>query len=242
MLDQEFYVLVLLGVNGSGKTTLANELKKTSNLNIPLINMDLVGRRPYSSIADYNEMMARNLQITRQMMEEKLENKESFMTELTLSTTNNLEFFKHVKQHGARLITIFTLTRDTEINMSRIAHRVKKGGHSVPSQKIKSRQAKLLVNTAAAIDESDFCFVFDNSHFYQHILLKTRPNEILILGIDSEADEWVQEHFIKRLDKTNQLKSVQYYTPKENIDLLDKIFRCLNQILQDLKVSFPHKN
>lgn len=235
MGNNDFYVVVMLGVNGSGKTTIANELAK--NLDIPLINMDLIGRRPYSSVEDYNQMMTERLQIARKMMDDKLISRQSFITELTLSTAKDLDFLKHVKQSSATLITIFVLTRDVEINISRIENRVNNGGHNVPLQKIERRFPKLLANMPLAIDESDICFIYDNSHWYKNILIKHEAKKINLIGIELDKDNWIQDNLIKDLEKTNEVITVSSFIPKGENGLFSKIYNCLGNILNSLNAT-----
>ena len=235
MENNDFYVVVLLGVNGSGKTTLANEL--ACNLEIPLINMDLIGRRPYTSVEDYNQMMAERLQIARSMMDDKLHRRQSFMTELTLSTVKDLDFLKHIKQSSATLVTVFVLTRDIEINISRISNRVKNGGHNVPLEKIQRRYPKFLANMPLAIDESDICFVYDNSQWYKNILIKFEAKKINLVGVEPDKDDWIQVNLIEHLEKTNEIISVSNFIPKGSNVLFSKIYSCLSNILESLNAA-----
>jgi predicted ABC-type ATPase len=235
MENQDFYVVVVLGVNGSGKTTLANELAR--HLEIPLINMDLIGRRPFTSVEDYNRMMDERLQIARSMMDDQLQRRQSFMTELALSTVKDLEFLKHIKQRSATLITVLVFTRDMEINISRISNRVQTGGHHVPLEKIERRYPKFLANMPLAIDESDICFVYDNSQWYQNILMKFEAKKINLIGIELEKDDWIQAHLVKHLEKTNEILSVSDFIPKGNHVLFHKIYNGLSNILERLNVA-----
>ena len=237
MENKDFIVVVLLGVNGSGKTTIANELAKPCNLNIPLINMDLIGRRPFSSVEDYNQMMAERMQIARAMMDEKLINRQGFITELTLSTIKDLDFLKHVKQTSATLVTIFVLTRNIEINISRISNRVNNGGHNVPTEKVERRYPRHLANMPLAIDESDISFVYDNSRWYKNILIKAEPGKVHVMGADPDKDDWIKDNIKSGLEKTNEVILSQSFTPNDNNGLVGKLYKCLSGILENLALG-----
>jgi hypothetical protein len=54
-------------------------------------------------------------------------------------------------------------TEDPQINISRVAHRVKFGGHDVPEDKIASRYHRSLALLMDAIRRTNRAYIFDNS-------------------------------------------------------------------------------
>ena len=54
-------------------------------------------------------------------------------------------------------------TEDPKINLLRIGHRVKKGGHNIPDDKVISRYYRSLELPSDGIKHSNRAFIFDNS-------------------------------------------------------------------------------
>ena len=57
----------------------------------------------------------------------------------------------------------YVATEDPQINLLRIGHRVNKGGHRVPNDKVISRYYRSLELLLEAIKYSNRAFIFDNS-------------------------------------------------------------------------------
>ena len=62
-----------------------------------------------------------------------------------------------------RTYLYFVATADPEINISRVAYRVKTGGHPVPKEKIVQRYYRSLDYLMDAITYSNRAYIFDNS-------------------------------------------------------------------------------
>lgn len=92
-----------------------------------------------------------------------LETRTSFTFETVMSSPDKVEFLRKAKAHGFRTYLYFVATEDPAINISRVANRVKSGGHSVPKDKIISRYYRSLDLLAEAIQHTDRAYIFDNS-------------------------------------------------------------------------------
>jgi predicted ABC-type ATPase len=68
-----------------------------------------------------------------------LKAKQTFTFETVLSHPSKIEFIKAAKATGYKNYLYFICTNDPSINVSRVRERVKKGGHSVPLEKIGKR-------------------------------------------------------------------------------------------------------
>lgn len=75
---------------------------------------------------------------------------------------------------------IFVLTADPQINISRVAQRVKNGGHDVPTDKIISRYRKSLDNVSKMLKIADVMWVVDNSTEKAELIIYSKDNEISI--------------------------------------------------------------
>lgn len=89
--------------------------------------------------------------------------KTSFSFETVMSSRDKVEFLKEAKSKGFRTYLYFVATEDPDINISRVAHRVKMGGHPVPQDKIINRYHASLDLLIDALPYTDRAYIFDNS-------------------------------------------------------------------------------
>ena len=235
MRCNDFFVIVFLGTNGCGKTILANKL--ANSLKIPYVNIDQIGKQHFSRINDYNEKMALSAKLADRKSNEMLAKQQSFIIELALSNPKDLEFLRKVKVSGAKLVTIFVLTRDIEINISRVAKRVTEGGHYVPEYKIRERYPKCFADMALAIETSNLCFVYDNSCIYKIIAVKREPQkfEVICNVDDIREDNWLNIKIIKPLKVNNQIFFSSTVEVSNDNNLFNKLFTLLSYHIKDLK-------
>ncbi len=71
-----------------------------------------------------------------------LETKHSFTFETVMSHPDKIEFLRRTQEQDYRTYLYYVATESPEINISRVRHRVKMGGHPVPEDKIISRYHK----------------------------------------------------------------------------------------------------
>lgn len=77
--------------------------------------------------------------IASYIREQLLENNVSFTFETVMSSPDKVEFLQKARDKGFRTYLYFVATEDPQINISRVAHRVRVGGHPVPEEKIIAR-------------------------------------------------------------------------------------------------------
>ena len=92
-----------------------------------------------------------------------LKSKISFTFETVMSSRDKVEFLKKAQDAGFRTYLYFIATKDSIINISRVQNRVKKGGHTVPKEKIVSRYYRSLELLSEAVKYSNRAYIFDNS-------------------------------------------------------------------------------
>ncbi len=80
-----------------------------------------------------------------------------------MSSPDKVAFLNKARKKGFRTYLYFVATEDPQINISRVAHRVKVGGHPVPEEKIVSRYHRSLSLLPQAINNTDRAYFFDNS-------------------------------------------------------------------------------
>ena len=92
-----------------------------------------------------------------------LEIGKSFTFETVMSSPDKIEILKKAQEEGYRTYLYYVATEDPLINLLRIGHRVKIGGHNVPNDKVISRYYRSLELLLEAIKHSNRAFIFDNS-------------------------------------------------------------------------------
>lgn len=129
-----------------------------------------------------------------------IENK-SFCFETVMSHVSKLEDIKEANSLGYISYLYFVCIDDPEVNISRVENRVKKGGHTVDSEIIKSRYTRTLNNLFPAIEISNKAYLFDNSGEKLTLIAEIVDAKSLKLHINEEDfpnwfKEFVLSHFI----------------------------------------------
>jgi predicted ABC-type ATPase len=87
----------------------------------------------------------------------------SFAFETVMSSPDKIDLLKEARRRGYRTYLYYVATDDPIINISRVEHRVKTGGHDVPIDKISSRYYRSLDLLNEAIKLTNRAYIFDNS-------------------------------------------------------------------------------
>lgn len=108
-----------------------------------------------------------------------LASKISFTFETVMSGPDKVAFLHKAQQAGFRTYLYYVATEDPEINISRVLHRVKVGGHPVPEDKIISRYHRSLGLLPEAVSYSDRTYIFDNSGHERVWIAEITDGEVL---------------------------------------------------------------
>lgn len=165
-------LLVFAGPNGSGKSSVTRSRRVVGEY----VNADLI--KKLKGCTDLEAAVE-----AEAVREYLLRNRMDFTFETVLSTPRNLQLMQRAKEAGYYIRVFFILTADSSINVRRVADRVKKGGHDVPEDKIRSRYTKSLDNLKSLYKIADDLWVYDNSGDEPHMiatvhagLLQVYPN------------------------------------------------------------------
>ena len=181
-MDNTPIVLVFAGPNGSGKSTVT----KGFDIFGEYINADEIKKQRNCSDLEA-------AQIATSFREYAVKNKLDFTFETVLSSPRNVELLKNAKNVGYRIEVVFVLTSDPQINVSRVAQRVKNGGHDVPKDKIISRYHKSLNNISAMLKIADIMWVVDNSTEKAELIIYSKDSEVSI----NETPLWSKDKIEK---------------------------------------------
>jgi predicted ABC-type ATPase len=92
-----------------------------------------------------------------------LEAQRSFVTESVFSHPGRLSLVNDARKTGYQIWVTFVCVEGPELSLARVAERVSRGGHDIPSDKVRARYRRLFPLCAAAVLAADRSYVVDNS-------------------------------------------------------------------------------
>jgi len=92
-----------------------------------------------------------------------LDQQRTFTFETVMSHPAKVEFLDKAQKLGYRTYLYYIATEHPDINISRVQHRVRLGGHDVPTKKIVERYERSLSHLLEAIKLTNRAYIFDNS-------------------------------------------------------------------------------
>lgn len=87
----------------------------------------------------------------------------SFTFETVMSSADKVQTLQKAQREGFRTYLYYVATEDPMINVGRIQHRVRMGGHAVPTNKVMERYYRSLDLLLDAIRLTNRAYIFDNS-------------------------------------------------------------------------------
>ncbi|GBU09590.1 hypothetical protein AwWohl_07280 [Gammaproteobacteria bacterium] len=137
-------IIIFAGPNGAGKTTFARAFLPYEANCKRFINADLIaaGLSPF----DVESMSIKAGRLMLLEIKESIKNGDSFALETTLSGLSYLRHIQKWKSLGYHISLFFLKLPSPEHAISRVAERVKHGGHSIPEAVIRRRFASGLYN------------------------------------------------------------------------------------------------
>lgn len=87
----------------------------------------------------------------------------SFSQETVFSHPSKVAALERAAKGGYRTYLYYVATESPEVNLNRVANRVRQGGHIVPDEKVVARYARSLDQVPAAVPFLSRAYFFDNS-------------------------------------------------------------------------------
>lgn len=135
---------IIAGPNGAGKTTFALKFLPTLPDCDRFLNADLIAAG-LDPLHPGKEMLAAG-RIFLGELDKTVARKKSFAFETTLSGKTYLRTLKKMKADGWDLHLIYLAVENAKASSLRVAERVIKGGHNVPSKDLERRFPRSLAN------------------------------------------------------------------------------------------------
>lgn len=157
--------LIVAGPNGSGKSSAYLDTDiEAGGRSVWIVNPDLLTAR----IRAVERLSQRDANLAAVMrieawLDASIEVHKTVGVETVLSTGKYRRLVEKAKSHGFAIWLLYVVLDSPERNIDRVRLRVRKGGHDVPEDKIRSRYAKSLAQFPWFLDQADEAWLYDNS-------------------------------------------------------------------------------
>lgn len=187
-------VVVIARINGAGKTTASVDLL-TRTLRIPtFVNADAIARGLNGLNPEGEAMRAGRLML--QQLNELVEARADFSFETTLAARTYAGWLGGLRVLGYEVSLYYYWLNSPELAISRVAARVRSGGHFVPDATIRQRYSRSVGNFFELYRPvCDHWEVYDNTYYHREL--------IAIGSTDDEAigDAELWEQFQRSADR-----------------------------------------
>jgi predicted ABC-type ATPase len=186
------------GPNGSGKSSIYTDTDiEDFGGSVWIINPDLLTAR-IQKIEGLKPRAANIAAVTRiySWLEASIAAHQTIGVETVLSTEKYRALVLAAKAHGFEVRLIYILLNSPGLSVERVKLRVGKGGHHVPTTKIRQRRERSLQQLPWFLKNSDLAWIFDNSGAKPAQIARKVGNTIIV---DPTALPEVKEavHLIK---------------------------------------------
>lgn len=184
MMNSSPHISIIAGPNGAGKSTcgpavLQNHFHISEFVNADTIATGLSAFNPETVAIPASRIMLKRIK-------QLAESKANFAFETTLSSRTFAPWIKNLKKQGYQFTLVYFWLHTPELAIERVAERVRFGGHFVPTETIKRRYQKSIVNffTLYQPIADHWCFL-DNSDKENPVLI-AEGNQISKIVIHQE--------------------------------------------------------
>jgi len=156
---------IVAGPNGSGKSSIYTDTDIDDfSGSVWIINPDLLTAR-IQQIERLKPRAANIAAVTRiySWLEASIAAHQTIGVETVLSTEKYRALVLAAKAQGFEVRLIYILLNSPELGVERVKLRVGKGGHHVPTTKIRQRRERSLKQLPWFLKNSDLAWIFDNS-------------------------------------------------------------------------------
>lgn len=157
--------LIIAGPNGSGKSSSYRDTEiEESGRTIWIVNPDIltvrISEREGLPLDQANRAAVERIEA---WLDASMEVHKSVGVETVLSTDKYRRLVAKAKGLGFAIWLVYVVLDSAERNIERVRLRVRKGGHDVPADKVRSRYARSLAQFPWFLDEADAAWIYDNS-------------------------------------------------------------------------------
>ena len=169
---------LIAGPNGAGKTTLATRVIVPAT-HLSFVNADVIAAR--RSPAAQAEHAYEASQVAAEQRRELIAAGTSFITETVFSHPSKLALIRDAQAAGYH-VNLHVVLVPEGLTVARVGDRVRRGGHTVPEDKIRERYHRLWNLVAEARDLAERTHVYDNSRAATPLQLIAGDEHGLLVG------------------------------------------------------------
>lgn len=183
-LDHRPIIVAIAGPNGAGKTTFYHAHIKYAGLRF--IDPDALA-------AQLNLDAYAAARMADALRRKLLSQRQSFAFETVFSDPvgDKLTFLEEAARLGYIILLCFIGLSGPQLSEERVAMRVSRGGHDVPTGKLKSRYPRTISNLKGAIRELPLVYVFDNSDLRRPFREVAVFKQGRLVGKRAEVPAWL---------------------------------------------------
>ena len=138
------HLIVIAGANGVGKTSAAPAMSRDSLHVSDYVNADIIAQRLCGFTPNKAAFEAGRIMLTR--LQQSAKEKSNFAFETTLASKIFASWISQLKRQGYYFHLTYLWLKNPELAISRVAERVKLGGHDVLESTIRRRYHASLKN------------------------------------------------------------------------------------------------
>ena len=177
MSETKPQIIVIAGPNGAGKTSLAPFLLRDRYGEFPFVNADAIASGLSAFEPESVAIEAGRLMLNR--LHELSESRESFAFESTLAARSYAPWLSRLRQQGYEVHLLFVWLRSADLAIERVAARVRRGGHNIPSEELRRRYRRGIINLFELyMPVVDAWAIYDNSDRDQASLVATGVSKV----------------------------------------------------------------
>ena len=150
---------LIAGPNGAGKTTLATRVIAPVT-HLPFINADVIAAQRWPEAQAEHAYEAS--QVAADQRQELILARASFITETVFSHPSKLALIRDAQDEGY-LVLLHVVLVPEGLSVARVGDRVRRGGHTVPEDKIRERYRRLWALVVQARVLAERAYIYDNS-------------------------------------------------------------------------------
>ena len=187
---------IIGGVNGVGKSSFTGILKEQrSDLGILIDVVKITAELGGNTLAGDKAALKK--------IRDCIDRGISFTQETTLSGRHTESTARELVEKGYRVRLYYIGLDSAEESVSRIANRVKRGGHDIPAQDVERRFASRWEAVAKVLPYCDEAEFYDNDNGFV-LVAEYRNGELRTVG--SVVPGWLRElrEYLKNINKNNE--------------------------------------
>ena len=186
---------IVAGANGSGKSSAYAdaEIDDTGGA-VWIINPDILTAR--IQVEEGLDLLSANVEAAERIhlwLKVSIDTYQTKGDETVLSTCKYRSLVLAAKRRGFEIHLIYVVLKSVELNIARVALRVRNGGHDVPRDKIVERRQRFFEQLPWFFAHADRALIYDNSNSPKKFVEKKDGK----ISIDSRRIVEVQQALIR---------------------------------------------